>query len=144
MSILILELKQGETLLVNGAVIRFKTRARIELSTQARFMFGKQIMPSEEAVTPGRRIYYDLQTAYVGPEEDRAPAFSRALSRITALAEAGPPDLRELLAPLLAAIESGAFFDALKRARQIIRMEEAAEAMAERGELTVASGQGST
>ena len=55
MSTLVLELRQGDMMVVNGAPIRFRNRVRIELAARARFLFGKQIMPPEAAVTPARR-----------------------------------------------------------------------------------------
>jgi len=43
MSTLVLELRQGDMMIVNGAPIRFRNRARIELTAKARFLFGKQL-----------------------------------------------------------------------------------------------------
>jgi len=141
MSILVLELKQGEMMIVNGATLRFKTRARIELSTQARFMFGKQIMQPEDAVTPGRKIYYELQTAYVGPEDDRPAAIGRVQARIAALAGGAPSEtVASALGQILAAVSAGGYFEALKLARQIIRFEDQAVVS---GQLSVVSGQSS-
>lgn len=124
MSALILELKQGESMILNGAVIRFKTRTRLELSTQARFLFGKQIMREEEATTPARKAYYALQQAYIGIEAERPGALQAARALIGACrdedgARAGP-DWDALLA--VSAGEAG--FEALKLARQMIRAED--------------------
>ena len=71
MSNLVLELRQGEVMIVNGAPIRFRTRSRIELTAKARFLFGKQIMPPDQADSPARRIYFALQSAYIGNETER-------------------------------------------------------------------------
>src|SRR5271156_6346594 len=68
---LVLELRPGEAMIINGALVRFRTRSRIELVAKARFMFGKQIMAPEQADSPARRIYFALQTAYVGEEQER-------------------------------------------------------------------------
>ena len=68
MSTLVLELRQGDLMVVNGAPIRFRNRARIELTAKARFLFGKQLMTPETASTPARRIYFALQTAYIGDD----------------------------------------------------------------------------
>ena len=65
-------------MIVNGAPIRFRTKSRIELTAHARFLFGKQIMPPEEADTPARRIYFALQSAYIGTDEERAPGLAAA------------------------------------------------------------------
>ena len=82
MSNLVLELRQGEVMVVNGAPIRFRTKSRIELTAHARFLFGKQIMPPAEADTPARQIYFALQSAYIGTEEERPAglALARELS----------------------------------------------------------------
>ena len=71
MSNLVLELRQGEVMIVNGAPIRFRTRSRIELTAKARFLFGKQIMPPDQVHSPARRIYFALQSAYIGSEPER-------------------------------------------------------------------------
>ena len=71
MSTLVLELRQGEMMIVNGAPIRFRTKSRIELTARARFLFGKQIMAPDQADSPARRIYFALQSAYIGTDEER-------------------------------------------------------------------------
>ena len=58
-------------MIVNGAPIRFRTKSRIELTAKARFLFGKQIMPPDQADSPARRIYFALQSAYIGAEDER-------------------------------------------------------------------------
>ena len=124
MSTLVLELKQDDSMIINGAVIRFRNRARIELTTRSRFMFGKQIMPEDAARTPAGRLYYDLQTAYIGPAEDRAAALARARARIDDFRQYLPAAAaQEILARLLHLIEADSNFEALKLARQIIHAE---------------------
>jgi flagellar protein FlbT len=68
MSTLVLELRQGEMMIVNGAPIRFRSKSRIELTAHARFLFGKQIMSPDEVDSPARRIYFALQSAYIGDD----------------------------------------------------------------------------
>ena len=70
-----LELRQGEVMIVNGAPIRFRRKTRIELTAKARFLFGKQIMSPEEADSPARRIYFALQTAYIGYDDEWPPGW---------------------------------------------------------------------
>ena len=53
MSTLVLELRQGEVMIVNGAPIRFRNQVTHRTHRKARFLFGKQIMPPETAATPG-------------------------------------------------------------------------------------------
>ena len=124
MSALILELKQGESMILNGAVIRFKTRTRLELNTQARFLFGKQIMLAEDALTPAQQIYYAIQQAYIGDEAARPAALAQARALIGSLRGAAPSEAaRTALEQMLSVLADGAGFEALKLARQIIRDE---------------------
>jgi len=126
MSTLVLELKQGELMIINGAPIRFKTRSRIELAGQARFLFGKQILTPSEANTPARRIYFALQAVYVGTDEERAAALVSAHSLIEAFkAATTSPLAREILDRAMTLAREGSCYEALKLARRIIRHETA-------------------
>ena len=107
MSNLVLELRQGEVMIVNGAPIRFRTKSRIELTAKARFLFGKQIMPPEQADSPARRIYFALQSAYIGTEDERAQGLIAARELVGAFKEATTSALaREILDEALAAARS--------------------------------------
>lgn len=126
MSNLVLELRQGEVMIVNGAPIRFRTKSRIELTAKARFLFGKQIMPPDQANSPARRIYFALQAAYIGSDEERAQGLESARELIAAFKEATTSELaREILDRALNAAEADDCCQALKLARRIIRHEDA-------------------
>ena len=125
MSTLVLELRQGDMMVVNGAPIRFRNRARIELAARARFLFGKQIMPPEAADTPARRIYFALQTAYVGTEEERAGGLAAARRLIAEFQEATTSALaREMLRRALALADADDCYQALKLARRVMAHEQ--------------------
>ena len=125
MSTLVLELRQGEVMIVNGAPIRFRTKSRIELTAKARFLFGKQIMSPEQADSPARRIYFALQTAYIGTEDERAVGLVAARGLITAFSEATTSPLAcEILDRALIFAEADDCYQALKLARRIIRHED--------------------
>ena len=118
MSNLVLELRPGET-------IRLRMKTRIELTAHARFLFGKQIMPPDEADTPARRIYFALQSAYIGTEEERPRALAQARELCARFKEATTSDLaRDILDRALAAAEADQCYAALKLARRIIRHED--------------------
>ncbi len=113
-------------MIINGAPIRFKTRSRIELAGQARFLFGKQILTPGEANTPAKRIYFALQAVYVGTEAERDAALISATSLVAAFKAATTSALaREILDRALILAQEGACYDALKLARRIIRHETA-------------------
>lgn len=125
MSTLVLELRQGDLMVVNGAPIRFRNRARIELAAKARFLFGKQIMAPEMATTPARRIYFALQTAYIGNDSERPGGLAAARGLIAAFQEATTSaTVREMLGQALACAETDDCYQALKLARRVMRHEE--------------------
>ena len=125
MSNLVLELRQGEMMIVNGAPIRFRTKSRIELTAKARFLFGKQIMPPDQADSPARRISFALQSAYIGSSEERAHGLTTARELIAAFQEATTSVLAcEILDRALAAAEADDCYQALKLVRRIIRHED--------------------
>lgn len=126
MSNLVLELRQGEMMIVNGAAIRFRTKTRIELTARARFLFGKQIMPVEQADSPARRIYFALQMAYIGNDIERAEGLHTARVLAQAFKAATTSALaREILDRAIAAVEADDCYQALRLARRIIRHEDA-------------------
>lgn len=126
MSNLILELRPGEVMVVNGAPIRFRTKTRIELTAHARFLFGKQIMPPAEANSPARQIYFALQSAYIGTDDERPRGLASARQLCDRFKEATTSPLaREILDRAIAAAEADQCYAALKLARRIIRHEDA-------------------
>lgn len=125
MSNLVLELRQGEMMIVNGAPIRFRTKSRIELTAKARFLFGKQIMTPDQADSPARRIYFALQTAYIGSEEERVHGLTAARELIAEFKNATTSALAcEILDRALSAAEADECYQALKLARRIVRHED--------------------
>jgi flagellar protein FlbT len=126
MTNLVLELRQGEVMIVNGAPIRFRTRSRIELTAKARFLFGKQIMPPDQVHSPARRIYFALQSAYIGTESEREGGLDSARSFIADFQQATTSDLaRMILEQALLAAEEDDCYQALKLIRRIIQHEDA-------------------
>jgi flagellar protein FlbT len=126
MSNLVLEIKQGEMMVVNGAAIRFRTKTRIELTSRARFLFGKQLMAAAEATTPARSLYYALQTAYVGNDDERGPALERARDIARCCAQSsGSATVGRALDVLIEAANADRFYAGLKVARRLVRYEDA-------------------
>ncbi len=125
MTNLVLELRQGEVMIVNGAPIRFRTKTRLELTAKARFLFGKQIMSPDQADSPARRIYFSLQSAYIGSEDERPHGLRSARELIEAFKTSTTSALaRDILDRALQAAEADDCYQALKLSRRIIRHED--------------------
>ena len=123
MSHLVLELRPGEMMVVNGATIRFRSKCRVELVSHARFLFGKQIMAPHEAETVMRQLYYGLQTAYVGAVEERDAATHDVQEMLTRLQEELPPRTADALRLVEASFRKDDFYKALKLLRVLIHDE---------------------
>ena len=124
MSTLVLEMRAGDLMVVNGASLRFRTRTRVELVARARFLFGKQVMAPETANTPARRIYFALQCAYVGPEEQREQALADTHRLVAEFQQATTSNMaRQLLERALALAEQDEWYQALRLVRHVMRHE---------------------
>lgn len=125
MSTLVLELRQGEVMIVNGAPMRFRTKTRVELTAKARFLFGKQIMPPHAVSSPARRIYFALQAAYIGTEEERLRGLETARALVESFKRATTSALaREILDRAITEAERDDCYKALKLVRRVIRHED--------------------
>ena len=126
MSNLVLEMRSGDMMVVNGAAIRFRGKTRIELTAHARFLFGRQIMPPTDVDSPARRIYYALQTAYIGDEEERRCGMAEARLRAAEFKEATTSaQAAALLDQAIACAENGKCYQALRLARRVMQHEDA-------------------
>ena len=126
MSNLVLELRQGDMMVVNGAAIRFRSRTRIELTAHARFLYGRQIMGPHEADSPARRIYFALQTAYIGDENERKCGMADAEALIEAFKNATTsPSAIALLDSALAHAKADQCYHALRLTKRVVRHEDA-------------------
>jgi len=124
MSTLVIELRQDDLMVMNGASMRFRSRTRIELTTRARFLFGKQVMSPESANTPARRIYFALQCAYVGSDEDRDGAMEQLRELIADFQAATTSTLaRAMLERALTLAETDDMYAALKLVRRVMQHE---------------------
>ncbi len=127
MSNLVLELRQGEVMIINGAPIRFRTRSRVELTAHARFLFGKQIMAPDQADSPARRIYFALQSAYIGDDDERPRGLSAARTLIEDFKDATTSAIaRDMLDRAMDAAEADDCYRALKLTGRVIQHEDAA------------------
>jgi len=126
MSNLVLELRQGDMMVVNGAPIRFRSRTRIELTAHARFLFGRQIMPPQEADTPARRIYFALQTAYIGDDAERVSGLDEARLRTEEFKQVTTSAMAvAILDQAMACADAGRCYQALRLARRVVQHEDA-------------------
>lgn len=67
---LLIDLKPGEKVIINGAVIENAgTNTKLRVHNECNILRQKEILTGEEAVTPASRVYFCLQNAYIFPEK---------------------------------------------------------------------------
>jgi flagellar protein FlbT len=64
---MLLSLKAGERLFINGAVLRVNRRVTVELLNTATFLLEAHVLQPEECTTPLRQLYFSVQTIIMDP-----------------------------------------------------------------------------
>lgn len=64
-----ISLRDGEKVIVNGAVLRSVGRTDLRLENGASVLRGRDVMTPEEANTPARRLYFACMMAYIDGED---------------------------------------------------------------------------
>lgn len=124
---LVLDIRPGDRMVVNGAALQFRSRTSVVLSNRVRFLFGKQIMAPEEASTPSRRVYFAMQSAYVADEEDvrlRFRIIARDLVEEYQVATTSGT-ARDILRDALCDLDADRCWEAMRRVRELFAHDDA-------------------
>jgi flagellar protein FlbT len=62
-----ISLRDGEKMIVNGAVMRAIGRTDLCVENNVTLLRGREVMAAEDAVTPARRLYFSCMMAYIDP-----------------------------------------------------------------------------
>mgnify|MGYP005811124033 CR=1 FL=1 len=77
-----INLRDGEKVVINGAVLRSTGRAEIVVENTAAILRGRDVMAPEDADTPAKRLYFACMMAYLDPA-----SLTKYQSRILSLFE---------------------------------------------------------
>ena len=122
-------LRDGEKMIVNGAVLRASGRTEIVVENQAAILRGREIMGSAEATTPARRLYFATTVAYIDGEDGRAEHQDRIVTLLRELMAALEADAAKAACVRFAGrVATSDFYRALADCRELIAYE--AEAFA--------------
>lgn len=118
-----LQIKKGQQVIINGAVVENTTQRTISLlvKNEAAILRDRDILTAEDAATPASRIYFSLQCMYLFPSErerflplfnDHADSYERAA-----------PSARDIIAAMRGLVAAEQFYGALKKAQELIAHE---------------------
>ena len=119
---LVIDLKPGEKILIGSAVITNDTqRTRLHISGDAPILREKDVMKEEEADTPCKKVYFLVQCMYMSssPKEYHKKYFDL----VKEVQRAAPSTAFFFLAINEKIIE-GAYYKAMREARELIKYEE--------------------
>ncbi len=116
------ELGPFERIIIGGSVItNSNTRTSFRIDGEAPLLRERDIITAESADTPVKRIYYCVQMMYL--EDDLAKYQGLYLGFMRDLLEAVPSS-RDLLQATSTHIIAGAYYNALKEIKKLIKLEE--------------------
>lgn len=120
---MLVHLKRGEKLYVNGAVLRFDRRTSLEFLNDVSFLLENHVLQAEDANTPFKQLYFVVQTMLMDPMN---AGMTAELYKHLAHRVRGVLSVPELIAVLDAAdhkVAEGRYFDALKQLRTAFNIE---------------------
>ena len=120
-----IELKPGERAILNGAVIEGASEGRTEfvVLNRASIMRQRHILQEEDANTPVKRLYFNLQMLYIEPQQrafyqERFDRFLKDLEETFSL-----PAVRFALEQIGALARQEIYYEALKICRVMMETE---------------------
>lgn len=121
---LVLEFKDGDKLIINGAVIENSgTHTKLIVHNQAAILREKEILSAEDAQTPAARIYFALQCAYVFP--DKAEEYQNKFSDFIEEYLTACPSAAPIAKKVIEQMRAGNLYKALKESQKLIEHEAA-------------------
>lgn len=119
---LVIDLKPGEKILIGTAVITNDTqRTRLHISGDAAILREKDVMREEEALTLCQKVYFLIQCMYIAP--DPKIYFPRYFELVKEVQQAAP-HTSFLFMNINEKIIEGAYYKAMREARELIKLEE--------------------
>jgi flagellar protein FlbT len=119
---LIIDLKPGERIVIGDALITNDgPRTRLSIQGEVPILREKDIVRPEDATTPCRQLYLAIQLMYVGRDKS-APL--KTYLELAQEIQAAAPSTTPYIVAINEKIMDGAYFRALRTARQLIEYEE--------------------
>ena len=131
---MILSLRAGAKVYLNGAVIRVDRKVNLELLNDVTFLLESHVLQPEEATTPLKQLYFVLQTMLMDPTAagNVKPMFEAMMASTIACFD--QPDVVKGLEGVKASVAGDRMFEALKNLRTLYKVEDAILAEASKTE----------
>ncbi len=119
---LVIDLKPGEKILIGTAVITNDTqRTRLHISGEAAILREKDVMHEDEANTPCKKVYFLIQCMYISPDPKE---YHRKYFELVKEIQHAAPSTAFIFLAINEKIMDGAYYKAMRDARELIKLEE--------------------
>ncbi len=121
---LCINLKSGERIFINGAVLRVDRKVSIEFLNDVTFLLEAHVMQPEQTTTPLRQLYFIIQTMVIDPPNAAATKelFEDSCRRLYDVIDR--EDLRAALGEIRQSVDGKRFYDALRSLRNCFTIED--------------------
>jgi flagellar protein FlbT len=119
-----INLRAGERLFLNGAVIKVDRKVGVELMNDVVFLLEQHVMKPEETTTPLRQLYFMIQMMLMDPSlhmKARQMAMDSVESELNTFSE---PQIKQLLWEVGKLLDADRPLDALKKIRSHFSIED--------------------
>ncbi len=120
-----INLRTGEKLYLNGAVLRADRKVSLELLNDAAFLLEAHVMSPDKATTPLRQLYFIVQMMLMCPQDAGQARRLFATSLEAMRAAYDDPRAHDVLAVCANQVAKDRFFDALKGLRGAFVLDDA-------------------
>ncbi|WOK37751.1 flagellar biosynthesis repressor FlbT [Sphingomonas sp. C3-2] len=130
-----ISLRDGEKVIVNGAVLRAVGRTSLCVENNVTLLKGRDVMAPEEATTPARQLYFACMMAYIDPKDSERHQNTIVEIVRQLLGAIATADARATCIAFAEKVAAGQFYRALADCRWLMNYE--AEALARHGQVPV-------
>lgn len=118
-----ISLRDGEKMIVNGAIFRASGRTDLLIENPAAVLRGRDIMAPNEAVTPAQKLYFACMMAYIHPDGLAAHQQDILTALRTLMATLAGDEAQTLCIQFATHVASSDFYKALAPCRRLIALE---------------------
>ena len=119
-----ISLRTGEKIYVNGAVLRVDRKVTLELINDVTFLLESQVMQVDDATTPIRQLYFVVQLMLMSPGDVEQAKSVFGHQRCALYAAADNAELLGGLDAVETLVESGRYYEALRKIRSLFELEQ--------------------
>ena len=117
-----IEIKSGDKLIINGAVIENTgSNTKLLIHNQASILRQKEVMSEEDSITPAARVYFALQCAYIFPHKktEYLTSFDDYIRQFLDASQSSAP----IIGKIMEEVREDRLYRALKAAQDLLKHE---------------------